>query len=127
MNDIIKYLIIYIVIINLIAFLAMYLDKRKARYGKWRIPEQTLFVLALIGGSIGAIAGMYTFRHKTKKLRFSIGFPVILVMQIILIFMVYNDFIKWKMGSNPFFLIYYLKHYYFYSNVFCCLLVLKNK
>jgi uncharacterized membrane protein YsdA (DUF1294 family) len=94
MNDIIKYLIIYIVIINLIAFLAMYLDKRKARYGKWRIPEQTLFVLALIGGSIGAIAGMYTFRHKTKKLRFSIGFPVILVMQIILIFMVYNDFIK---------------------------------
>lgn len=98
MNDIIKYLIIYIVIINLIAFLAMYLDKRKARYGKWRIPEQTLFVLALIGGSIGAIAGMYTFRHKTKKLRFSIGFPVILVMQIILIFMVYNDFIKWKNG-----------------------------
>lgn len=94
MNDIIKYLIIYIVVINLIAFLAMYLDKRKARYGKWRIPEQTLFVLALIGGSIGAIAGMYTFRHKTKKLRFSIGFPVILVMQIILIFMVYNDFIK---------------------------------
>lgn len=94
MNDIMKYLIIYVVIINLIAFLAMYVDKRKARYGKWRIPEQTLFVLALIGGSIGAIAGMYTFRHKTKKLRFSIGFPVILVMQIILIFMIYNDFIK---------------------------------
>ena len=89
-----KYFIIYLVVINLIAFLAMYIDKRRAKYGKWRIPEQTLFVLALIGGSIGAIAGMYTFRHKTKKLRFSIGFPVILVLQILLIFMVWNDFIK---------------------------------
>ena len=94
MSDITKYLIIYLIIINLIAFLAMFLDKRKAKYGKWRIPEQTLFIVALIGGSIGAIAGMYTFRHKTKKLRFSIGFPVILILQILLVFMVYNDFIK---------------------------------
>lgn len=94
MNDILKYLIIYLIIINLVAFLAMYIDKRKAKYGKWRIPEQTLFILALIGGSIGAIAGMYIFRHKTKKLRFSIGFPVILVLQIILIISLWNDFIK---------------------------------
>ena len=94
MNDFLKYFIIYLIVINLIAFLTMYIDKRKARYGKWRITEQTLFILALIGGSIGSIAGMYTFRHKTKKLRFSIGFPVILIMQIILIFMIYNDFIK---------------------------------
>lgn len=89
-----RYLIIYIVIINVIAFLAMYIDKRKAKYGKWRIPEQSLFILALIGGSIGAIIGMYTFRHKTKKLRFSVGFPVILVLQIILIISVWNDFIR---------------------------------
>ena len=94
MSDITKYLIIYLIIINLIAFLVMFLDKRKAKYGKWRIPEQTLFIVALIGGSIGAIAGMYTFRHKTKKLRFSIGFPVILILQILLVFMIYNDFIK---------------------------------
>lgn len=94
MNEILKYFIIYLIVINIIAFLAMYIDKRKAKYGKWRIPEQTLFVLALIGGSIGAIAGMYTFRHKTKKLRFSVGFPVILILQIILFFMIYNDFIK---------------------------------
>lgn len=94
MSDLTKFLIIYVLVINLIAFLAMYVDKRKAKYGKWRIPEQTLFVLALIGGSIGAIAGMYTFRHKTKKLRFSVGFPVILILQILLIFMVYNDFIR---------------------------------
>ena len=89
-----RYLIIYIVIINVIAFLAMYIDKRKAKYGKWRIPEQSLFILALIGGSIGAIIGMYTFRHKTKKLRFSVGFPAILVLQIILIISVWNDFIR---------------------------------
>ena len=94
MEDIMRYLIIYIVIINIIAFLAMYIDKRKAKYGKWRIPEQSLFILALIGGSIGAIIGMYTFRHKTKKLRFSVGFPVILVLQIILIISLWNDFIR---------------------------------
>ena len=92
--DIIKYFIIYLIIINLIAFLAMYLDKRKARYGKWRIPEQSLLILALIGGSIGAIIGMYTFRHKTKKLRFSVGFPIILILQIVLIFSIWNDFIS---------------------------------
>ena len=89
-----KYFVIYLIVINLIAFLAMYIDKRKARYGKWRIPEQTLFILALIGGSIGAIAGMYAFRHKTKKLRFTVGFPVILVLQIILIILVWNDFFR---------------------------------
>lgn len=94
MENILKYIIIYLIVINLIAFLAMYIDKRKARYGKWRIPEQTLFILALIGGSIGAITGMYVFRHKTKKLRFSIGFPVILILQIILIISVWNDFVK---------------------------------
>lgn len=94
MENVIKYCIIYLLVINLIAFLAMYIDKRRAKYGKWRIPEQTLFILALIGGSIGAIAGMYTFRHKTKKLRFSIGFPIILVLQILLVISVWNDFIK---------------------------------
>ena len=94
MEKITLYIMIYLIIINLIAFIAMYLDKRKARYGKWRIPEQSLFIFALIGGSIGAIVGMYTFRHKTKKFRFSIGFPVILILQILLIFSIWNDFIK---------------------------------
>ena len=92
MENVIKYFIIYLIVINLISFLTMYVDKRKAKYGRWRIPEQTLFILALIGGSIGSIAGMYTFRHKTKKLRFSVGFPVILILQIILIFSLWNDF-----------------------------------
>lgn len=93
-NSFLKYFIIYLIIINLIAFLTMFIDKRKAKYGRWRIPEQTLLILAIIGGSIGAMAGMYTFRHKTKKLRFSVGFPIILILQIILIFSVWNDFIR---------------------------------
>ena len=94
MQNITKYWIIYLLIINIIAFFAMYIDKRKARYGKWRISEQTLFILALIGGSIGAIIGMYVFRHKTKKLRFSIGFPMILILQIVLVISICSDFIK---------------------------------
>lgn len=88
------YFIIYLIIINIIAFLAMFIDKRKAKYGKWRIKEHTLFILALIGGSVGAIIGMYTFRHKTKKARFFVGFPVILIVEVLLGFMIYNDFIK---------------------------------
>ena len=60
----VKNIIIYLVIINLIAFLAMWLDKRKAEKGKWRIPENSLLLLVLLGGGIGGIAGMYTFRHK---------------------------------------------------------------
>ena len=92
-SGLLKYFLIYL-IINIIAFMAMYIDKRKAKYGKWRIPEQTLLILAIIGGSIGAIAGMYIFRHKTKKLRFSVGFPVILILQIVLIFSIWRDFIK---------------------------------
>ena len=89
-----KYFIIYLIVINLIAFFAMYIDKRRAKYGKWRIKEHTLFVIALLGGSIGAIIGMYTFRHKTQKPRFFVGFPVILITEILLGILIYNDFIK---------------------------------
>lgn len=89
-----KYFIIYLIIINLLAFLAMYIDKRRAQYGKWRIKEHTLFLLAFLGGSIGAIVGMYAFRHKTQKARFFIGFPVILIAEVLLAILIYNDFIK---------------------------------
>ena len=81
----IQNVIIYIVLINIIAFGAMYWDKKRAIKGKWRIMENTLLLLVLLGGGIGAIAGMYTFRHKTKKMAFVIGFPLILICQIILI------------------------------------------
>lgn len=78
-------IIVYLLVVNLIAFLAMWLDKWKAKNEAWRIPESTLMSLALIGGSIGGIAGMYTFRHKTKKPKFYIGMPAILVFEIIAI------------------------------------------
>ena len=61
----------------------MYVDKRKAKWGKWRIKESTLFTLVFLGGGIGGIAGMYLFRHKTKKTRFVIGFPLILITEVI--------------------------------------------
>ena len=80
-----KYIIMYVIIINLIAFLAMYIDKRRAKKGRWRIKESTLFTLVLLGGGIGGIAGMYVFRHKTQKMQFLIGFPAILITEIICI------------------------------------------
>ena len=78
----IKNIIIYLVIVNIIGFLAMWLDKRKAEKGRWRIQEKTLFMLTVLGGGIGTIAGMYTFRHKTQKLSFTIGLPAILILEI---------------------------------------------
>ena len=76
--------LLYLLAINIIAFLAMGIDKWKAKRGAWRIPEQTLISLVLLGGGIGGIAGIYTFRHKTKKPRFFIGFPVILISEIVI-------------------------------------------
>lgn len=75
---------IYIILINLIAFVVFGIDKRKARKGQWRVPESTLFILAIIGGSIGALLGMLVFRHKTKHRKFTIGIPLILALQIAL-------------------------------------------
>lgn len=80
-----KNLILYLVIINIIGFFVMWLDKNKAKKGKWRIPEKTLFIITALGGGIGTIAGMYTFRHKTQKVAFVIGFPVITILEIICI------------------------------------------
>ena len=76
----------YLVFINVLAFLLMGLDKQKARRHKWRIPERTLFLSALLGGSLGAILGMQIFRHKTKHPSFVIGMPCIFILQILLFF-----------------------------------------
>lgn len=81
----VKNIVIYLILINLITFLAMYIDKRKAKKGKRRIPEKTLFVLVGLGGGIGGILGMYLFRHKTKKTRFVIGFPAILIFEVLVV------------------------------------------
>ena len=78
-----KLILIYLFIVNAVAFLLMLVDKQKARRKLWRIPEATLLLSAAIGGSIGALAGMYTFRHKTKHLKFTLGVPAILIAQIV--------------------------------------------
>ena len=78
-------IILYVVAVNVVSFLMMGIDKRKAMKRAFRIPESTLFVLAIIGGSIGSIAGMHLFRHKTRHWYFLYGMPVILALQVILI------------------------------------------
>lgn len=84
-----RYIIMYLLIINLITLLLMYIDKRKAKKNKMRIPEKTLFQLVFMGGGIGGIIGMYAFRHKTKKMRFVIGFPMILIFEILAVISIY--------------------------------------
>lgn len=74
----------YLVLINAIAFVLMLVDKYKAKKNLWRIPEATLMGAAALGGSIGALAGMYLVRHKTKHPKFTVGIPVILFAQILL-------------------------------------------
>lgn len=80
-----EFIIAYLIIINLISFFTMYIDKKKAKKGKWRISEWTLFMIVILGGGIGGIAGMKVFRHKTKKAKFYIGFPAIMILQIALV------------------------------------------
>lgn len=72
----------YLVIINVVTFMAYAMDKRKARKRKWRIPEKTLLFLAVIGGSVGALLGIHILHHKTKHLKFTVGVPVVLMIQI---------------------------------------------
>ena len=77
-------IIIYLIVINIIGFLIMFIDKQKAKKGAWRIPEKTIFIITALGGGIGTIAGMYLFRHKTQKLNFIIGLPLITILEILL-------------------------------------------
>ena len=70
-----------LILINIAAFAAMGLDKVRAQRHEWRVPESTLFLLAVLGGSIGAFAGMRYYLHKTRHLRFTVGLPLILLLQ----------------------------------------------
>lgn len=83
--DVITFLSSYFVGINLFGFAMMGIDKYKAKKRAFRIPEATLFIIAIIGGSIGSIMGMYAFRHKTRHHSFVYGMPFILIVQIALI------------------------------------------
>ena len=76
--------VIYLIGINLLTFIIFGVDKRKARKRKWRISEETLIWLSIIGGSIGALVGMSFFRHKTQKRKFILGIPAILLVQAVL-------------------------------------------
>ncbi len=93
----IKYVIIYFLVANLVGFLSMGIDKFKAKRGYWRIPEGTLIMITVLGGGIGTLIGMYTFRHKTKKLKFTVGIPTILITEVIIIIMIITDL--WKLFS----------------------------
>jgi uncharacterized membrane protein YsdA (DUF1294 family) len=87
-----KIILSYLLIINLLGFLIMLIDKQRAMHKEWRISENTLVGISLLGGSIGMLLGMSSFRHKTKHKKFTIGIPFILLMQIcfiILYFKVY--------------------------------------
>jgi uncharacterized membrane protein YsdA (DUF1294 family) len=81
--DWVKILQGYLAAVNLFGFAAMAIDKGKAKQGAWRISEKSLLTLAAAGGSLGLLLGMHTFRHKTKKLKFALGIPVILCIQVL--------------------------------------------
>lgn len=80
----IKATLVWLAALNLIAFTLMGLDKRKARRSAWRIPEKTLFLAALLGGALGGTVGMHLFHHKTRHWYFRFGFPILLVLQLLL-------------------------------------------
>lgn len=86
-------MIICLLLINAAGLLVMLADKKKARKNLWRIPEATLLTIAALGGSIGILAGMYLFHHKTKKPKFFIGVPLILIAQLIAVLLLYRYFI----------------------------------
>ena len=75
----------YLIVINIVTWIAFGLDKWEAKSGKWRIPERTLLLLALAGGSLGALAGMIMFRHKTRKAKFFISVPVMFVVHCVIV------------------------------------------
>lgn len=81
---------LYFLIINVIGFLLMFIDKKRSINREWRIRERTLFIISIIGGAIGSYLGMKIFRHKTKHLKFTLGVPLIIIIQGYLIFKVYN-------------------------------------
>ena len=87
----IKYCLYYLLFINIITFMMYGIDKLKAKKGKWRISEATLLMMAMVGGSIGAWAGMQIWHHKTMHKKFRYGIPTIIIMQIALVVYLYTN------------------------------------
>ena len=91
-----KVVLIYLLTVNAAAFLMMFLDKRFAVHGQWRIPEKTLFLLAVLGGSLGGFIAMLLFHHKTRHRSFAVGFPLLLVVQAVaLILLIHFGYLQW--------------------------------
>lgn len=82
------FLFFYFLAINIISFFIFFIDKKRSIKKKWRISENTLFIVSILGGCIGSLSSMYVFHHKTKHLKFTIGIPLILILQLILLFCV---------------------------------------
>ena len=85
-----KLLILYLLIVNALGLILMLTDKIKAKKNLWRIPEATLFLVAAIGGSVGSLLGMHLFRHKTKHIKFIVGMPLILAVQVVIAILIYS-------------------------------------
>ncbi|WP_252236672.1 DUF1294 domain-containing protein [Clostridium sp. CH2] len=86
----VKIVLIYLLFINFIGFCIMLIDKNRAIHKEWRVPEKTLIGISIIGGSIGMLLGMFTFRHKTKHLKFLLGIPVIIIIQFYIVIYLCN-------------------------------------
>jgi uncharacterized membrane protein YsdA (DUF1294 family) len=89
--SVLLFVIIYLILINLAGFIFMGIDKWKAKKHSFRIPESTFFVLSLAFGTLGTILGMFVFRHKTRHWYFLYGLPFILIIQLILIYLIYQS------------------------------------
>ena len=87
-------MVLYLIVVNIAGFAAMGIDKRRAKKSAYRIPEANLFLLAIIGGSIGSILGMHLFHHKTRHLYFLYGLPAILIVQLLIVIALWLSPIK---------------------------------
>ena len=89
--DVVLIIIAYVIMMNLVSFALMGIDKYKAKKKAWRIPEATLFLFAIFGGSIGSILGMFLFHHKTRHWYFLFGLPLILILQLVCIYLLWQS------------------------------------
>ena len=94
--DVVLIIIAYVIMMNLVSFALMGIDKYKAKKKTWRIPEATLFLFAIFGGSLGSTLGMFLFHHKTRHWYFRYGLPLILIVQLICIYLLWQSPIQFS-------------------------------
>lgn len=85
-----KFIIAYALMVNLFGFILCFIDKRKAVKNQWRVPEIRFFIVAVLGGGPGVLAGIYKFRHKTKHKKFTVGIPAIIIIECILLMLLWK-------------------------------------